>query len=831
MEGDKRKLVIPILVMVMLVFSSLMILGGGVRSVGIKANFTAGYRQILFIYDNTTLAGECKDYLNSIGYYMVNFLPYNMLRNVNYYNYGLIIIGTDSHTLSAVDLKNMMRSQISILGVGYGGIYAYLNMGYSGYTSAYYTDMLSVEKNLSMYTTPYKISGVPGDLTLFDTTTGHIYVGDKSTLNNNQSLCMGFYYHSPRYASIIQIKNFLLFGYTQSPVNLTEDGEKVLGDLIHYIHYYYGMNIHISKAPYKLNVDGAPTVKEWSAAQKVYLSDGHNFVAMLEDPDYLYLWCHSTNSTHTNDFVDVWFERDNNRTVGVDKSVFYIVFLEYYGLAYREANGYNSWGSFERFDGVNLDGETKYTSSYMDAEIRISKKFLGIKPGSNNIMGFGVMYQYNGVMGTYPQTFSWEYAQTAATVYSEYNWNGELNYLNSKRWISPVIDGNFNFPEWNGASTYSLNMYNTGDFYSISVCHDKSYLYIGGYMPNVTNSNSQIYLYFDTNGDGGTAPHTDDFEIWGGKSSTGIFSVSEHYGTGSGWGASQSLTNANMKFSMKGTSVDFELRMSFSKLGITSGANKEIRMQIALNIDGNVNRIPIDAQHTVPDTWALILYSQSLWDTDQMTLDAREDAPVNIDGDLSEWDDSAFFCTYPTPMGKDITVFVKTYEQHLVIGLWYQKPYDSGNTNFQLGFDVGDNGGSPENRDFVIMIYHDTGTREFRGNSGTGWWDEVTPSGWTYAMDNSSVSGWTVEISINYDKLGITPGVSSQIGFILYMDEDSAGYSYSPVVSTFTDLSTWNTITSSDNWEEAVIPEFGTFGIIFLSVAFAAIVILKKRKT
>ena len=833
MEGSRGGWIAPIMVMVMLIFSSLIAMGGA-SSEAPRAAAVTGYRQILFIYDNTTLAEEWKEYLNREGYNLVNFIPYNMTRNVQYNNYGLVIIGTDSNYLNSDNFNIIMRLHIPVLGVGYGGLLAYMSLGHNGFYAQISTDKLDVEKNLSMYNIPARINGVPGTLTLFDTAAPSIYMGYRyeASLKKNESLCIGFYHNNNDYAPIIQIKNFLLFGYAQSPIHLTNDGRKLLGNLIHYIHYYYGTNLWIRKAPFKLNIDGDPTLREWFTARKVYLNGNHNFVAMLEDRDYLYVWCHSDNSTaSSSEYIAVWFERDNNRTVGVDKSVFYVLFQEYHGLSYREVIGYNSWDStFKSFDNVNFTGSTRFTSSYMDAEIRISKKYLGIAPGTRNIMGFGAMYRYNGVLGSYPSTFDWEDAQTAITVYAEEDWTGELEYLNSKGGCTPTIDGVLDFQEWSRASTYSLYTYYSGDPYSISVCHDSNNIYIGGYIPNMTGSYSTIYFYFDTYGDGGTAPNTDDFEIWGGKSSTGTFSASEHYGTGTGWGPVQALTDATMKFSMKADHVYFELRMSFSKLRVTPGTFREINMQIAINMGGSINRLPRTAQHTVPDTWTLVLYSQAFWGPARTTLDAREDYPVDIDGDLYEWDDSSFFCQYPTPSGKDVTVLVKTYQEHLIIGLRYQNPLDTGYTNFQIGFDVGYNGGVPESRDFVIVIYHNTGMKEYRGNSTSGWWDEVTPSGWTYAMDNTS-SGWTVEISIDYDKLDITPGVASRIGFIVFLSEDNVGYSYFPAQSMFENLSTWNTITSSDNWESVAIPEFGALGIVGVGMVIAAVVLLRRRRT
>jgi|GEM_PF-6339181 len=832
MEGIKKYWIVPFLVVVMLLFSSLITMGAGASNEELKNTASYVYREVLIIYDNSTLAEEWKMYLESLGYHMINFLPYDGLKNAQYDNYGLVIIATDSHYLNSYDFKILLRSQARILGVGVGGVYGYIQMGYNGYYSPVpdSTTNILVKKNLSVYNYPYQISGVPGELTIFDTPANRVYMGDASQLNNSQSISIGFFPGNTNYPTIIQIENYLFFGYTQAPSHLTSDGDKLLKNLIRYMNNRYGTNtnIGIPRIYNRININGFLSISEWLGAKKVYLDTDYNYLYLAEDESYLYIGLYLKNSSYTSDFIDVWFERDNNRTDGVDTSVFYLIFQEYYGLAYREADGYNSWGPFKNLDGVNIDGKANFTSSRMTAEIKISKSYLGISPDDSNLMGFGVMYRYESVIKAYPTTFNWRDAQSAITVYSLNHWKGQIEYLNSKRWVSPTIDGIYENDEWYGSSYYTIT-HADGRHSQIRVCHDDNNLYFGGYIPNVSGYSSVLYLYFDTDSNGGDTPQTDDFQIWGGKGSSNTIFAYEHYGDGSGWGATQSLTDAEMKFALRADRLYFELRLAFSKLGITPGNYKEIKMQIATNAAGSTYKIPTTALHTVPSTWNISLYSQSFWSSDQMTLDAHNGNSVNIDGDLYEWNDVSFFYTFPTKMGKDIYVYMKTSEEHLIIGLRYYKPLVSSTTNFQLGFDVGYDRGVPQQEDFVILIFHSGGTKEYRGNSTTSWWDEVVPAGWSYAMDNSSTTGWTVEISIEFSKLGITQGIPSKIGFVLFLREAS-GSSHSPVSSDFSDLGTWNTITSSDDWQEYVIPEFGTLAFISLSVLLIAAVIVRRKK-
>ena len=126
MEGIKKYWIVPFLVVVMLLFSSLITMGAGASNEELKNTASYVYREVLIIYDNSTLAEEWKMYLESLGYHMINFLPYDGLKNAQYDNYGLVIIATDSHYLNSYDFKILLRSQARILGVGVGGVYGYI---------------------------------------------------------------------------------------------------------------------------------------------------------------------------------------------------------------------------------------------------------------------------------------------------------------------------------------------------------------------------------------------------------------------------------------------------------------------------------------------------------------------------------------------------------------------------------------------------------------------------------------------------------------------------------------------------------------------------------
>ena len=840
MEGKARIIIAPILVIVMLIFSSLIMMGGGASDIQNTElrNGVGSAGKILFIYDNKTLADEWNDYLTGMSY-GVNFLPADMIRNVNYNLYDLVIIGMDHSALLYEDVMSMNRSHVPIMGVGYGSVYAGIYLTPAKYYV--YTSMGSPShdvkalKNLSMYKTPYSVSGIPGDIQIFNVEAPNLFVADTTTYTKGAGLSIGYSSTNPAYATIMQFDNYLFFGYTQSPATLTTDGSSILANLIYYMASNNNYNVGIPKVMNRITLDGTLDLFEWFGAKFVTV-DGtwNNYVALFEDENYLYVAIHIENTSDTNEFMTVWFEKDNNRTSeAADTSVFYIGMYENAAsVNYREVIAYNTWGSFHAPDGTNIAGAADFSSSdYLTAEFRISKSYLGITPTTSHTMGFGIQYRVNNYVRNYPSTFFWKKANTAITVYSENHWKGQMEYVNAPRWdniYGIIIDGDFSANEWYGAEKYWVPT--IGNYFYIAFSHNDDNLLIGGYMKNISGKSSSLYFYFDPAGNGGTAPQTDDFEIWGGKTSSDLLFQYEHYGTGSNWGSSQALTHANIEFSMKGNYLYFEMNISFSKLGINSNTWKDIKMQIATNMAGEAYHIPTGAQHTVPDTWNLTLYSQDLWSTDQMAFDAREGSAVTLDGtlDSGEWDD-AFYTYFPTAMGKNVGVYMKTYNNHLYMALRYYHPNSSSETNIQIGFDVGyDHGGGIHNEDFVIMITHTGSAREFKGNATSGWWDEVTPSDWSLAMNTSGY--WTIEISINYSKLDVTPGIDSNLGILFFIKDYTVGSTYSPEVGNFMNTDGWHTITTSDNWGETVIPEFGTFAMIGIVGVVAALAILRRRK-
>ncbi len=828
MESKKIKTkILPFLVIALMLLASIVVIGGASEAKEVKAY---GYNgSILYIYkDNKTLLNEWETYLNNIGY-KVDFLQMDTLGSVEYNNYDLIIIGNDSVAISSSDRKIMFMSNVPILGVGEGGVYFYM---YSEFGGGYYltstTDILEVKKNLIVYTEPNAISGVPGNLQIYSTASYRIYVFDTQQLPYEKTFSMGYLAGNDRYTQFFQRDQFMFWGFTQSPNYLTSDGDKLLQNAIYYMVSNNNFNIYVPHVQNRITFDGQIGFFEWFGAHFVYPDSTYaNYTAFFEDESNIYILINFKNMTSDYDYMTLWFERDNNRTSGVDKSVFYVILKEHYGVKYREVINYNTWGTFNDTDGTNIDAKWNYASDYDTAEIRISKNYLGITGNQRGIMGFGIQYHINNNLINYPASFNWNNATTAISLYSQNHWKGQYEHVSAPRGSTPILDGVYDYKEWHSASINSLPTY-YNEATLIRFMHDTQKLYVGGFWSNGTASTSSIYLYFDVNGDGGTTPQTDDFEIWGGRNGN-TFYANEHYGTGSDWGTSQPLTNATIKFTMSGNYIYFELAINFSKLNIYPGSYKEIRMSIDYSINNHPYLIPTERQHTVPDTWNITLYSPSYWGDNKLNLDAKVGSPVNIDGtiDSHEWDDSYIYY-FKEYTGKTISMYVKNDESHLLLAFYYPTPTESSSTFIDLGFDVGyDHSGAPQSGDFAIRITYTNQTVEWHGSGGN--WVGATPSGWTRAIDNTT-DKWTVEISIDYTKLGLIPGVDSRIGFILYFSDDGNGYFTEPMGGNFTNLGTWSTIESSDAWGETVVPEFNAMLLTAMLAIFVPAIVIWKRR-
>ena len=87
-----------------------------------------------------------------------------------------------------------------------------------------------------------------------------------------------------------------------------------------------------------------------------------------------------------------------------------------------------------------------------------------------------------------------------------------------------------------------------------------------------------------------------------------------------------------------------------------------------------------------------------------------------------------------------------------------------------------------------------------------------------------------MEIEIDYSKLEIIPGVDSKLGFVVAIIDDGTNIEVGPQDGSFYNTTTWNTITTSDNWGISAVPEFGTFAMLGVIGIVAVLVILRKKK-
>ncbi len=477
---------------------------------------------------------------------------------------------------------------------------------------------------------------------------------------------------------------------------------------------------------------------------------------------------------------------------------------------------------------MNITAYWEFSSQYCTAEVKILKSYMGLSKNGDNLLGFGM--QYTNVV-SYPSTFRFNEPNTYITAYSQNHWNGQYEEISTPAsYISPIVDGAYSSSEWNGASQYYLQD-DFGHAVFVRSAEDGTYLYLGGYIANVSSQESTIMFYFDPNGDGGSAPQTDDVRFWGSKLSNDTFTYIENHGTGSGWSPNEPMTNATMRMTMQGNYVYYEIRIPLSILGITQGAFRDVHMRVRSYIDGWGYNIPYDASYLKPDEWSLLLTSPAAWSNDYMTFDAHNGTAVTVDGVMSpgEWDDAFYYKYSVSNTLKTLNMYTKTSGDKLYILAYYHTPTPSDNTIIDIGFDVDyDHDGALKVGDFAIEVNYNGGIKEW-GVAG-GSWVYTTPSGWEFAMDNSS-SSWTIEIAINYSKLNITAGDIKDIGVIAYIVDDGAGAQNEPTNGKWMDTSTWNRITSSDNWgESTTVPEFSDGILAIMLVAIFAVVAIVARK-
>ena len=803
---------------------------GAEMSTNTKAYGDAG--KILYVYgSNKTLANEWRGYLTNLNY-AVDLLPQNGLMDAEYYNYNLVIIGTDADSILYQEVFNMYRSDIPIIGIGGGGgrFAPILKMTTHFYYSGSYTNSISAS-NLFVYSTPNTISGVPGNIQLYNAPGSDIYLLSKSERNLNETLFFGNWTGNSMYSPIAQINNYLFYGYTISPTELTSSGNALLENIIYYMDKQHGYNVYIPRMLSRITMDGEYSyLFEWYGAHFINLDDTwNNYTAIFEDESYIYLYLQVLN-TSSSDYLTVHFENNNSRSTSKQESTFYVMLAESWsGVKYRDVDSSGSWSSFKDPDGVNIIAAWVFGLQYCTAEVKILKSYMGLNKNGDNLLGFGM--QYTDVIN-YPSTFVYYNPSTYITAYSQNHWNGQYEEISTPAsYIYPIVDGMYTSSEWNGASQYFIQDSNGNSIFVRSTA-DSPYLYLGGYISNVSGITESLYFYFDPEGNGGSSPQTDDIRFWFTKSGSNSFEYYEEHGTGTGWSSPISPENATMKMTMRGNYVYYEMKIPYNVLGINIGTFKDIHMRVRSEIGSSYYEIPYGSSYTMPDEWTLLLTSPSAWGSDYMTFDAHNGTVVTVDGTMSpgEWDD-AFYYSYPVSVTtKHLSMYTKTVDQKMYILLYYPNP-SSSDTYIDLAFDVNyDHDGALKNGDFAIRVEFTGGSMEWYASGGN--WVSTTPSGWIYAMDKSS-HNWTVEIMINFAKLNIVPGEEKDIGVIVYLQDYGSGKQNEPVFGDWYNTSTWNRITSSDNWGgSTVVPEFNTELIAVMFIAIFAVIttLVKKRR-
>jgi len=821
---------------ILMLASSFAVIGavsGAETPTSTETRATSSEGRILYVYGNDKmLANEWREYLTNLNY-LVDLLPQAGMANAQYSHYNMVIVGTDATTIPFTEIKTMYRSEVSIIGIGNGGgrVSTILGMTPQHFVSGANTQDIIAE-DISIYNTPLSVPGVPGTVQLYSEPASNIFLLMRAQRDANSTLFLGNWSANTSYSPIVQINSYMYYGFIQSPKVLTSAGDAFLQNVIYYMNSRHNYNIPIPRMTSRINFDGQYSyLFEWYGARFIYVDHtGKNYTGMFEDESYIYIYINILKTDDT-DYLSIHFEKNNSRMLMPQKSTFYVILSESKGgVKYREFNASTgNWDAFKNPDGTNIDAAWNFGTQYYTAEIKISKAYMGLNKGSEQLLGFGI--QYTNVTN-YPSTLSWSNPSTYLTAYSQNHWKGQYEEISTpSSYRAPVVDGVISSPEWNGASQYYLQD-SVGHPVYVNSMVVGSYLYLGGYIANISGRISTIWFYFDPNGNGGSEPQTDDFRFRGSKQSDDTFTYQESHGTGSGWASEEPLTNATMKMTMWRDYVYYELKIPLNILGITPGTFKDVHMRVRSYVNGSGYNVPFESSYVKPDGWTLLLTSPSAWGSDPMTFDAHNGTAVTLDGVKSsgEWDDAFPYYYSVSGTTKYISMYTKTYNEALYIYLHYSNPVDkTEDTLVELGFDVDyDHDGTPRDGDFVIEVNYLGQAREWY--PGSTYWNETNPSGWSFAIDNSS-SGWSVEIMIPYEKLNLTPGDDKDVGMVLYFTDGSSISQNQPVFSSWWDTSTWNRITSSDNWGGSIeVPEFSSGIIAMMLIAVFAVVAVVARK-
>ncbi len=791
--------------------------------IGVRAYGDNGL--ILYIYgNNKTLASEWKDYLENNDY-EVELLPVDGLLNAYYKRYNLIIVGADTYGMwNSNDVERIKLSRVPVVGIGRGGLQIFTIIGLDIKSGNCMTitnaNNMNITKRFSIYSEPNFISNIPGTLKPY-TTSDSIRAVYKMDLNKNTSVIYAYDNNFTLHATIVQQDLYLYWAYELSPIWLTSDGDALLENILYHMMVNF---VVVPEALKAVTMDGKVSYSlEWVDGRNISFSGG-NYLLMKEDQKYLYFYMHLDNSTTDGDYMYIWFEMTNNKTMGTDVGCFYVLLSEGWKsvkvrkkLFYTPPGSVTGWSGFEDPDGTNISAAWVLGTDHHTAEIRILKSYLNLSYGSRHYLGFGVKVVTTNTQ-RFPTYFDLSAAYTATTMISENNWYGHFESIMSKyRASSPAIDGQINYDEWY-ASSWHTTVNLAGQSCKIRAVHTNTTLYLGLAMTNTTGYD-KMYIFIDADGNGGNAPQTDDIEIWGGESPSGFYLL-ENKGTGSDWNTSTTYSDS-YAFSYYYGYLELEITIPYDKLNITTGIYKSIRIgfKFTYNSSSNYTDLPGSIAFDNPTTWNLRLYPMDIWETNRVdALDAPESLfNVNIDGSAdynTEWRD-AYYYSGGLSNGKAISIAIKNNGTHLLIATWYFSPNATDYTYIEFYFDAHyDHTGAPDTDDYCFRVAYNGSMKEFVG-SGSEWIMHSTTSGWTAATQNISYI-WNVEIAIEYSKLGITPGSDTDLGFMIFVSDYGKHHEYWPAALNSLNLSKYARITSSNNWGSPTIPEIDVSYVLLL---------------
>lgn len=194
------------------------------------------------------------------------------------------------------------------------------------------------------------------------------------------------------------------------------------------------------------------------------------------------------------------------------------------------------------------------------------------------------------------------------------NSRGPLDEMDVNYSGNPVtIDGIMSSNEWSDAQIIDIII--DSETWSIYRKHDEANIYFALSYPVPHRCN----ITFDIDLNEGNAPQTDDIQIRVEKQKL------EFKGNGTGWEyRTPSGWDANVDI------VDFrEIRISYSKLGITKGIEKDIGICFKLETYINSSYWPSESTTNNPSTWGMIISSDD-WDD----LGSSNYSPILSDGNV-----------------------------------------------------------------------------------------------------------------------------------------------------------------------------------------------------